>query len=706
MFHAVLRRLTPAHIPYLLVVTLVAGATLSVAAPAGARPFTPQDLVMLERVSDPRLSPDGHHVAYQVRETDYAGNHGVTGLWLADLPARAGDAWMPRRLTAPGVGSDSPRWSPDGRSLYFLSSRSGSSQVWRLDLAGGEAQPVTHAPLDIGSFKLAPDGHHLVVSMAVFIDCGTPECTRKRLDERAADKRTGQLYQRIFVRHWDTWSDGTRSQLFAYTLDSNGAATGAPVWLSRGLDGDVPSRPEGDDSEYTITPDGAAVIFSIRVAHGSDEPLSTRFDLYRASLDGRGEVRNLTPGNLAWTTSPVVSPDGRTLAYLATRRPGFESDRFGIMILDLASGSAHELLPNWDRSASGLTWSADGHTLYTTADDLGQHRIYAVDVAHATVRPLTGDGTVGGFTVARGALVYTLDTLGSPAQLYTLAAGGRPRQLTHLNQARLKDVRFGDYEQFQFKGWNDDTVRGYVVKPADFQPGRRYPVALIIHGGPQSAFGNFFHYRWNAQVYAAAGYAVVMIDFHGTPGYGQAFTDSISGHWGDRPLEDLQQGWKAALRRYSFLDGANACALGASYGGYMINWIAGNWQDNGAGPWKCLISHDGVFDARMMYYSTDELWFEEWENKGTPFADPANYERFNPVDHVADWKIPMLVVQGGRDYRIPEGQGVGIFTALQRKGIPSQLLYFPDENHWVLKPQNSVQWHEVVLDWMHRWTAH
>ncbi|HTY50971.1 MAG TPA: S9 family peptidase [Steroidobacteraceae bacterium] len=682
-------------------------AVLLGAGPSRARPFSPKDLVMLDRVSDPRISPDGTRVAYQVRETDYAANRGVTGIWLADLPGTTAPVLAPRRLTAAGGSNSSPRWSPDGRMLYFLSSRSGSSQVWRFDLAGGDAQPVTRAPLDIGSFMLSPDGQRLVVSMEVFIDCAAPapQCTRRRLDERAAQKNTGQLFQRIFVRHWDTWSNGTRSQLFAYALDADGIATGAPVWLTRGLDGDVPSKPEGDDSEYTITPDGSSLIFSMRVAAGSSEPLSTNFDLYQVRLDGTGGLRNLTADNPAWDTGPVVSPDGRTLAYLATRRPGFESDRFGIMLKDLATGATRELLPRWDRSASGLQWSADGRTLYATADEAGQHRLFAADVAAERITALTGQGTVGSYTAGSRALVFTLENLASPAQVYVLpAAGGTPRQVTHLNEQRLAGVEFGAYEQFVFKGWNGDPVQGYLVRPADFRPGRRYPVVLIIHGGPQSAFGNLFHYRWNAETYAGAGFAVVMIDFHGTPGYGQAFTDSISGHWGDRPLEDLRKGWKYALEHYRFLDGTRACALGASYGGYMVNWIAGNWQDNGAGPWRCLVTHDGVFDARMMYYATDELWFEEWENRGTPFANPANYERFNPVDHVGEWRIPMLIVHGGQDFRIPLEQGLGAFTALQRRGIPSEFLYFPDENHWVMKPQNSMQWHDVVFGWLKRWT--
>ena len=259
----------------------------------------------------------------------------------------------------------------------------------------------------------------------------------------------------------------------------------------------------------------------------------------------------------------------------------------------------------------------------------------------------------------------------------------------------------GKAEQFSFTGWNGDTVYGYVVKPADFDPAKTYPVAFLIHGGPQGSMANDFHYRWNPQVYAGAGFAAVMIDFHGSTGYGQTFTDSISQHWGDRPLEDLQKGWAAALAKYPFLDGGRACALGASYGGFMVNWIAGNWN----APFKCFVSHDGEVDTRSMGFTTEELWFDEWERGGTPWEVPENYERFNPFNHVKDWVKPMLIVHSAKDYRISIDQGIGAFTILQRRGVPSRFLTFPDENHWVLKPQNSVQWHDEVLGWIKRWTG-
>ncbi|MDB5985295.1 MAG: peptidase [Nevskia sp.] len=690
--------------PALIVATvLLMNMPAAIADSAATRGFTAKDLVMLDRASDPRLSPDGRRLAFQLRETDYAANKGLNSLWLIDLENKTA---QPRRLTAADKNSTTPRWSADGRALYFLSTRSGSSQVWKLDLDGGEAQAVTKLPLDVGAFVLSPDGHHLLVSLEVFTDCATLACSKQRQDEKAAQKTTGVLYDKLFVRHWDTWSNGTRAQLFALALDAHGfAADAEPLWLSKGIDGDVPSKPFGGDDELVFTADSASVIFSARIA-GKTEPWSTNFDLYRVPVTGAQAAENLTAGNLAWDAGPAVSPDGKTLAYRAMKRPGFEADRFGIMLKDLASGSTRELAADWDRSADSLIWSADGKTLYTSADDLGQKPVFAIDVASGKVKQLSGAGHVSSFDVRGKTLVYALDSLTSPAQLFKASTSGADvQQLTQINADKLAGVGFGAAEQFSFSGWNGATVHGYVVKPANFEAGKKYPVAFIIHGGPQGSMGNDFHYRWNPQTYAGAGFAVVFIDFHGSTGYGQAFTDAISGHWGDRPLEDLQKGWAHALAQYPFLDGTRAAALGASYGGYMINWIAGNWATPASGAWRALICHDGVFDNRMMAYSTEELWFDEWENQGTAYDKPQNYEQFNPVNHVAAWKVPMLVIHGGMDFRIPLEQGLGAFTALQRRGIASEFLYFPDENHWVLKPQNSVQWHETVLAWLQKWTA-
>jgi acylaminoacyl-peptidase len=661
------------------------------------RPLTAKDLATLDRVSDPRVSPDGHYVVYDVRTVNYAENKAVHSLWLANL--EKGDA--PHRLALSVGGATTPRWSPDGHWIYFLSDRVGGTQVWRGDVSGVQAMQVTKLPLDVGSFRIAPDTKHLIVSVAVFPDCADLACTKARQDGKAAAKATGVLFDKLFIRHWDEWADGTRNALWVVPLDGQGIASGAPVPLMKDFDGDCPTKPFGGDEDYAIAPDGASVVFSARVA-GRSEPWSTNFDLFRVPFDGSKAAENLTPGNPAWDAGPIFSPDGTKLAWRAMKRPGFEADRFAITVRDLKTGATHEVAPGWDRSADSLAWSTDGKTLYATADDIGQTRIFAVDAASGAVKPVTGDGHVAAFDPGRNGIVYAQSALASPDELYAIGpAGGQPKQITHQDAGQLAGIGFGAYEQFAFSGWNGETVHGYVVKPFGYRNGEKYPIALMIHGGPQSAFANLFHYRWNAETLAGAGFAVVMIDFHGTPGYGQAFTDAISQHWGDRPLEDLKKGWAFALGKYAFLDGTRACALGGSYGGFMVNWIAGNWKE----PFKCLVDHDGLFDNRMMAYATEELWFSEWENAGLPWEHPENFERFNPVNHVSNWSVPELVIHGGRDFRIPDEQGIGTFTALQRKGVPSEFLFFPQENHWVLKPLNSVQWYDTVIDWLRRWTA-
>ncbi len=675
------------HLLTMAAATLAAGTAM--AAPRG---FTVEDLVNMERVGSPAVSPDATRVVYTVRSTDMKKNRGHTELWLVDLRA---DKPVPKRLAGHSTSSTDPEWSPSGDAVYFLSTRSGSSQVWRQPAGGGKPVQVTNLPLDVDSFRVAPSGDRLAFSMAVFRDCADLACTKDRLAAKEKDKATGKVYDRLFVRHWDTWLDHRNNVLFSAPLDKSGKAGGSPVSLSGSLDGDVPSKPFGDREEFRFSPDGKTVVFSVRIA-GKTEAWSTNFDLYTVPAAGGSAPRNLTADNPAWDTKGVFSPDGRTLAYLAMARPGFEADRFQIMLMDLATGQKRPLAADWDRSAGNLQWRADGQALIVDAEDVGQHRLFSIDVGSGKVTALTGKGAIGAFDARGDTVAYTLANLASGAQLYTMKLDGQAKQLTDLNSARLKDVRWGEYEQFSFTGANGDTVYGHVMKPWNAEPGKKYPVAFLVHGGPQGSFGNGWSYRWNPQVYAGAGYATVFIDFHGSTGYGQKFTDSISNDWGGKPLVDLQKGLEAATAKFPWLDRERSCALGASYGGYMMNWIAGNWADG----FRCIVNHDGVFDTRGMAYSTEEQWFTDWESGGPYFKVPENHERFNPVHHVNKWKTPMLVIQGDLDFRIPTAQALGTFTALQRKGIESKLLVFPDENHWVLKPANSLQWHHTVIDWL------
>lgn len=676
--------------PFSRLLCLFVVSALGVAQAQTPRPFSVHDLLAMDRISDPTVSPSGDRVVFTVRKTDLAENAGKTDLWLVRT-----DGTAIRRLTSHPASDHSPCWAPDGQSILFLSSRSGSSQVWRIEVDGGEASRVTNLPLDVGSLILSRDGQRMAFTVEVFPDAVTLEETKRRLDDRAAQQSTGRVYDRVFVRHWDTWKDGRRSHLFVLPVTGEGE----PVDVMRGMDADTPSKPFGGRDEFTFTPDGKELVFTARDV-GRSEAWSTDFDLYRVPADGSAPPICLTAENEAWDCCPSFSPGGKTLAYLAMARPGYESDRFRVVLRSWANGDERVLTDSWDRSPSGFCWSGDGTSIYATAANLGQKSLFAIDVERGAVNVVLKEGYMTSPSDAGGKIISARNDLKSPNEIYSVRPDGSgATQLTHVNADQLAATRMGDFEQFTFRGWNDEPVHAYVVRPVGFDPTRKYPVAFLIHGGPQGSFGNRFHYRWNPQTYTGAGYAAVMVDFHGSVGYGQAFTDSIRGDWGGKPLEDLQKGLAAALERYPWLDGDRVGALGASYGGYMVNWIAGNWPDR----FRCLVNHDGNLDERAAYYNTEELWFPEWDHVGTPWDNPQGYEKHNPVNHVRNWRTPMLVIHGAQDYRVVDTQGLATFNALQRRGIPSRLLYFPDENHWVLKPHNSILWHDTVIDWLDRW---
>jgi dipeptidyl aminopeptidase/acylaminoacyl peptidase len=661
-------------------------ATAAAAPTVQTHPFNVRDLIAFDRIADPAVSPDGTTVAFTVSSLDLDANRRQSDLWIVGM-----DGSDPKQLTSTPANHSGPTWSPDGRWIWFRSNRSGSSQVWKIPVDGGEARQVTQLPLDIGSFRLSSNGTRLAVSMEVFPGASPGETTR-RLEEQSKSKATGRLYDRLLYRHWDTWKDGRRSHLFVLTDG------GDPVDVMKAMDADAPSMPFGGTEEYTFSPDDQWLVFTARDA-GREEAWSTDLNLWAAPVDGSTAPRNLTADNPATDTQPSFSPDGATLVWLAMRRAGYESDRLRVMLMPWPDGKPREL--TWDRSPNGLTWARDGKTLLATADNLGHHSLFALDIATGSVREIIKEGHARAPVDAGERIVFGLDSFRSPVELYTARPdGSERRQITRLNRDRLAAVRMGEPSQFTFVGAVGDKVYGWIVKPADFDPAKKYPVAFLIHGGPQGSWANDFHYRWNPQTYAGAGYAVVMVDFHGSTGYGQAFTDSIRGDWGGKPLEDLRKGLAAALDANPWMDGDRACALGASFGGYMINWIAGNWPDR----FRCLVNHDGNLDERFAYFDTEELWFPEWDHDGTPWDNPQAFAKHNPIEHVAKWRSPMLVIHGALDFRVVDTQGMATFTALQRQGIPSRFLHFPDENHWVLKPHNSILWHDTVLAWLAQWT--
>jgi dipeptidyl aminopeptidase/acylaminoacyl peptidase len=667
------------------------GATAALAT-EGKHPFTVHDMLAMSRISDPDVSPDGRLVAFTVRETDLKENRGRTDIWLAAL-----DGSFARRLTTHPENDWNPRWHISGE-LFFLSKRSGSAQVWKIAPDGGEASQVTDLPLDVSNLEVVPQIERLIFSLDVYPGHSVLQ-TVERDAKEAERKGSGRTYDELLFRHWDTWEDGKRSHLFLRPI---AGSDGDLRDLTPVLDADVPTHPWGGSEEFSVSPDGSTVVFTAKILPGSQAAWSTDYDLFAVPTDRFEEPRCLTDQNTAWDTEPVFSPDGNTLAYLAMARPGFEADRFRIVLLDFDSGERRVLTERWDRSPSGLVWDEDGKTIYCTAANLGQRSIYAVDVGSGKVREIVKMGKNLSLQFAGGGrLLFGQQSLLSPTELWRVGRDGKnPERITNLNGEKLARCLMGQPEQFTFQGWNDEEVWAYLVKPYDFDPSGKYPLAFLIHGGPQGSFGNDFHYRWNPQAYVGAGFATLAIDFHGSTGYGQKFTDSISQHWGDRPYEDLVKGLDAALERYPWLDADRIVAAGASYGGYMINWIAGQPF---ADRFKAFVCHDGNIDERMAYFDTEELWFPEWENGGAPWEVPEHYRRFNPIEYVQNWKVPTLVVHGANDYRVVDTQGLSTFTALRRRGVPARLLYFPDENHWVLKPQNSIQWHNEVLGWLTGW---
>ena len=674
-----------------MIVAAGAATMLFFASPATARPFTAKDLAMLDRVADPRIAPDRQWIAVNLRTTDWDGNKGVNALRL--LPRTPGG--QPVVVTAAEKAPTSPRWAADGR-LYFLSGKSGTQQVWRRDSDGHLAQ-VTSFPLDVTGFRLAPDDRSLVAIVDARPECASFACSKDADDTKAKLKSTGQLFaDGGRARAWDSYEDGRYTGLYRIALGRDGAPSEA-LRLTGAWRSDVIDRIDGSDGDIAIARDGRSIYFVAR-----DPALIERDDtpsaLWVVPADGSAVPRRMRPGDPLWVARPTLSPDGRTLAYLA-RRETASYTRTALMALDLKSGRVQEIAPGGDRQMRRIAWSDDGRTIYATADAVGQGPLLAFDVASGAERSLVKQGTVGDFDVHGGSLVYVADSLAGPGQLYLRDGAAEPLALTAIGKELFAEAPLAPAEQFSFAGWNGEAVHGYLVKPQNFVPGRKYPVAFLIHGGPHGNFGNTWSYRWNPQLWASMGYAAVMIDFHGSSSYGEGFGRSILNHWGDRPLEDLQKGWAHALASYDWLDGNRACALGGSYGGYMVNWIAGHWSE----PWKCLVDHAGVFDNRVMAFSTDIQAFSEVQFRGLSALSNDTTGRFDPSDSASKWRVPMLVIHGARDYRVPLDQGIAAHNAARRAGVATEMLLFPDENHWVLKPQNSVQWYSTVEAWMARW---
>ena len=653
---------------------------------AGApKPLTFDDFIRVKRVTDLQLSPDGATIAFVVTVMDMGANRGASDIWL--VPARGGE---PRRLTSSPAADTTPRWSPDGRSIAFISARSGSSQVWTIDTNGGEAVQVTRISTGASGVIWSPKGTHLAFVSSVFPDCPDDASNRKRMEEAEASQVKARLFDHLLIRHWNSWWDGTRSHVFVVP-----AAGGTAVDVTPG-DFDTPPIALGGDQDYAFSPDGAELAFVRNIDPELLLGLGTNNDIFLAGING-GEAKKLT-ANKANDHSPRFSPDGRFIAYLAMARPGFEADKLSLMLFDRKAGTAVNLTEKLDYSIGGFLWAPGGAALFFEAEDKGRTAVFRLTLPTKKIDRILDGHSLSSLALSPdGRTLYFLkEAINRPNDVWSFDLKTRAlTQITNINAGLLAGLDMNPAEEFWFDGAAGDKVHGFLLKPPAFDPARTYPLLMLIHGGPQGSFGDTFHYRWNAEMFAAAGYVTAMVNFHGSTGYGQAFTDSITGDWGGKPFEDIIKAVGFLHGAYPFIDKTRLGAAGASYGGYMIDWLEGHTD-----IFDCLVSHDGVFDLRSMYGATEELWFPEWEYHGTPWTSPEQYSKWSPSMSVKNFKTPLLVVHSANDFRVPLDQGLQLFTSLQRMGVPSKLLYFPDEDHFISKPQNAELWWKTLHDWL------
>jgi len=686
------------------------------------RPFTFEDMMKLKRVGEPEVSPDGKWVVFSVVDVSLEANTKTPHIWI--VPAAGG---AEREIIADQDG-DRPRWSPDGKRFAFISTKEGGSQVWvaDFDAASGTVSAVHHLTwiaTGASGELWSPDGSHILFTSDVYPECDdAPEaeaaCNAKKLKDVGHSKVKAQIFDHLLYRHWNAYKDGKRSHIFVTQVVSQYSQV-FPGEVYRDLtpgDFDAPVFSLGGQDDYAFSPDGQEICYTSN--HDKNPAASTNNDLWIVSVNG-GAAKNITADNPASDSTPLYSPDGKYIAYRAQKRPGDESDRFQLMLYERKTGEKKSLTESLDEWVGEFAW-AGSTALYFSAEQDGTSPLHYVllnyekPVEKMILQGFNNDVVV---TADSKFLVFTRMSISGPSEIYVahrllsgllrcgakgvddLCTDKEPAwQLTHFNDALLSQVAMSPLEPFWFIGAHDDKVQGFLVKPPNFDPGRKYPVKFLIHGGPEGAWGDDWSYRWNPELFAANGYVVIMINFHGSTGYGQKFTDAINGDWGGAPFEDLMKGLDYAEQNYPFIDKDRECALGASYGGYAINWILGHTD-----RFKCLVSHDGMFNAESAWGSTEEIWFNNWEFKGTPYDNRETYQKWSPHQYAKNFKTPTLVVHGQLDYRLDVSEGFQLFTTLQMLGVPSKMLYFPDEGHWVLKPQNAQLWYKTVNDWVDRW---
>jgi dipeptidyl aminopeptidase/acylaminoacyl peptidase len=630
-----------------------------------------EDFIALQGVSDPQLSPDGKWLAYTVTTPSLQDNRGISRIWVAEVATGRS-----RQLTG-GPGSDrQPRWSPDGKTLAFIATRDSGAQVWLLPIGGGDARKLSHLPDGASDPMWLPNGSGLLVVSDI-----------KWPADQEIDRRNGayptdaRIWTGLMWRHWDDFRAGKRQHLFRVDVATGQATDLTPV------DHDVPTIATGGDGDVAVSPDGQTIVVAM---HGDSVVAdNTNADLY---VVGPGTAMRPITTNRGADNTPRFSPDGKTLAYLSMERAGFEADRLRLMLAEQRpGGQAVDATAGWTLSVGSYSWCPDSKCVYAVVEERGRDNIYRIDLpSFKRTRVVTGGVNTNAQLGPDGrTVVYLHQSNTQPPEVWVSG-----KALTHHTDSAVTTLDLPPAEEFGFVGALGDSVFGWLQKPPGFVAGKRYPLVYLIHGGPQGAWTDSWGARWNYQMFASRGFVVAMVNFHGSTGYGQKFTDAISRHWGDYPYDDLMKGLDV-VSRLPYVDSTRMGAAGASYGGYMVYWIAGHTN-----RFKVLVDHDGVFNTVSMAGTTEELWFTDWEFGGNPYANRELYRQWNPLNFVEQWKTPMLIVHSQLDYRVDLSEGYQAFTAAKRMGVPTKFLYFPDEGHWVLRPRNRRIWWGTVLDWL------
>ncbi len=665
---------------FLLILCLITPGLLFAQA---KRPITFDDLISFGRVSDPRISPDGSTAAFVVTYPDKIQNKMNSNIYL--VPLAGGEV---RQLTAANGANNSPRWMPDGRTIAFISTRDGESQIWTIPADGGEAKKISHISTEASGLIVSPDGKWFAFSSDVFPDCRTDDCNKERLEAMEKSKVKAKIFESLPYRVWNAWKDGKRSHLFVTPSTGGDARDLTPGTY------DTPPIDLGGNWDYAFSPDSREIAFE-----RNTDPVvavSTNNDIYVVPVSG-GTPRKISD-NPANDSQPLYSPDGKYIAYRAMKRPGFEADQNQIVLYERATGKLENVSSAFDYSFNEVRWSPDSKSLYCNADDKGNETIFRISIPDKKITVLKSDGFNTSLALSPDGktLVFLSENANKPTEVYRMDWDGKNvKQLSFINTDRAAHLDMNPIEDFWFEGAGGTKVEGLMLKPPAFDESQKYPVIFLVHGGPQGQWEDNFHYRWNAEMFASRGYVAVMVNPRGSTGYGQKFTDEISGDWGGKVYADLMNGLDYVLKTYKFTDSKRVAAAGASYGGYMMNWIGGHTN-----RFRCIVAHDGVFNPISMYGTTEELWFPQWEFKGTPYNDPKLYEKWSPLNSANYFKTPTLVVHGQQDFRVDVSEGFQLFTALQRHGVKSKMLYFPDEGHFVTKPQNAELWYKTVLDWI------